>query len=109
MKTSTKTLFTSRLSTILLLTLLGFNSIIAQSEKGVRAIEQATENLSSYYDPISKLVFTLAALLALGGAFHVFSLLQKGDDRAKEVGVKYITGIIVLLILVGVLKIIFID
>lgn len=81
----------------------------AQNNKGVEGLEKATEEIVSYYDPLSKLILAVAALVALAGALHVYRKMQRGDDNSKEVAGAYGGAIFFLLVIVGVLKIIFID
>lgn len=56
----------------------------AQAAKGVAAISQAEQAFISYLAPVQKLLYAIAAIIALIGGFTIFNKMQNGDQDVKK-------------------------
>lgn len=57
---------------------------VANAQKGAGAITKATTEFSSYLNPVQKLLYAIAAIIALVGAFTIFAKMQNGDQDVKK-------------------------
>ena len=54
---------------------------------GMAGISEATNMVTSYFDPLTKLIFAVAAILGLVGGVRVYSKFSSGDpDTGKTAG-----------------------
>ena len=49
---------------------------------GMAGISEATNMVTSYFDPLTKLIFAVAAVLGLVGGVRVYSKFNSGDPDA---------------------------
>lgn len=62
-----------------------FADSYAQSTgKGASGFTSATNEISSYQQPVSNLMKAIAAVIALVGAFNVYFKMQNGDQDVKK-------------------------
>ena len=52
---------------------------------GMAGISEATNMVTSYFDPLTKLIFAVAAILGLVGGVRVYSKFSSGDPDASRV------------------------
>lgn len=59
---------------------------LAQSttSKGTAGFESATHEISLYKDSVTKLMYAIAAVIAIVGAFNVYFKMQNGDQDVKK-------------------------
>ena len=50
---------------------------------GMAGISEATNMVTSYFDPLTKLIFAVAAILGLVGGVRVYSKFSSGDPDAE--------------------------
>ena len=50
---------------------------------GMAGISEATNMVTSYFDPLTKLIFAVAAILGLVGGVRVYSKFSSGDPDAS--------------------------
>ena len=51
---------------------------------GMAGISEATNMVTSYFDPLTKLIFAVAAILGLVGGVRVYSKFSSGDPDASK-------------------------
>ena len=51
---------------------------------GMAGISEATNMVTSYFDPLTKLIFAVAAVLGLVGGVRVYSKFNSGDPDASR-------------------------
>lgn len=59
-------------------------AIAANAQKGVGGFTDATTEIESYADPVQKLLYALAAVISLVGAFNIYFKMQNGDQDVKK-------------------------
>lgn len=60
-----------------------FNEMYADS-KGAGGFASATNEISSYQEPVANLMKAIAAVIVLVGAFNVYFKMQNGDQDVKK-------------------------
>jgi conjugative transposon protein traE len=66
----------------------------AQGNRGVGAIGQAAATFRSYQGPVQSLLYAIAAVIALVGAFNIYFKMQNGDQDVKKTILMTIGGCI---------------
>lgn len=74
-------------------------ALMAQGNTGVAGIGQATNIFKSYLDPVQKLLYALAAIIALIGGFSIFTKMQNGDQDVKKTIMMVVGGCVALVAL----------
>ena len=63
--------------------LLAASATFAQGN-GMAGITEATNMVTSYFDPLTKLIFAVAAILGLVGGVRAYSKFSSGDPDASK-------------------------
>lgn len=63
---------------------LGFMYGMQAYAQGAGGFSKATQEISTYSGPIQKLMYAIAAVIALVGAFNVYFKMQNGDQDVKK-------------------------
>jgi len=88
------------LSAALLLTAGG---LFAQGN-GVGGITEATNMVTSYFDPATKLVYAVAAVLGLIGGVKVYSKFSSGDPDTSKTAASWFGACIFLIVAATILR-----
>lgn len=72
-----------RAFTLFMIGFMGGIQAFAQNA-GTGGVTQATTQISSYAGPVQKLMYAIAAVIALVGAFNVYFKMQNGDQDVKK-------------------------
>lgn len=90
---------------ILLMASLGLMHTVAmaQNNTGAAGIGQAANIFKSYLDPVQKLLYAVAAIIALIGAFSVFTKMQNGDQDVKKTIMMVVGGCVALVAMAAAL------
>ena len=83
--------------------LLSAYSAFAQGN-GLSGINQATNMVTSYFDPLTKLIFAVAAILGLVGGVRVYSKFSSGDPDASKSATALFLSCVFLVIVGTVLR-----
>lgn len=86
-----------------LLTLCSFLVSYAQGG-GMAGINEATNMVTSYFDPLTKLIFAVAAILGLVGGVRVYSKFSSGDPDASKSATALFLSCVFLVIVGTVLR-----
>ena len=83
--------------------LLAASSAFAQGN-GMAGITEATNMVTSYFDPLTKLIFAVAAILGLVGGVRVYSKFSSGDPDASKSATALFLSCVFLVIVGTVLR-----
>ena len=83
--------------------LLAASSAFAQGN-GMAGISEATNMVTSYFDPLTKLIFAVAAILGLVGGVRVYSKFSSGDPDASKSATALFLSCVFLVIVGTVLR-----
>ena len=75
----------------------------ALADPGSSAITQAVGTFKGYIDPVRNLLYVLAAIVSLVGAFNCYYKLQNGDQDVKKTIMMTIGGCVALLAMAAAL------
>ena len=86
--------------------LLTFCSVLVSYAQGggMAGINEATNMVTSYFDPLTKLIFAVAAILGLVGGVRVYSKFSSGDPDASKSAVALFLSCVFLVIVGTVLR-----
>lgn len=71
---------------------------------GMAGINDATSMVSSYFDPVTKLIYAIGAVLGLVGGVKVYSKFQSGDPDTSKTAASWFGGCIFLIVTATVLR-----
>lgn len=78
-------------------------------QKGVGAFQQAAKDLTAYFDPLTKLIYVVGAVVGLIGAIKVYQKFSQGDPDTGKTAASWFGACIFLVISATVLKAFFIN
>lgn len=79
----------------------------AQTGKGGSGFTSATNEISSYAGPVQKLLYAIAGIIALVGAFNVYFKMQNGDQDVKKTIMMTIGGCVAMVAMATALPLFF--
>lgn len=79
----------------------------AQTSKGGSGFTSATTEISSYAGPVQKLLYAIAGIIALVGAFNVYFKMQNGDQDVKKTIMMTIGGCVAMVAMATALPMFF--
>jgi len=71
---------------------------------GAAGIEEATAQVTSYFDPATKLVYAVGAVLGLIGGVKVYSKWNSGDPDTQKVAAGWFGSCVFLVVVATVLR-----
>jgi hypothetical protein len=71
---------------------------------GMAGINDATGMVSSYFNPITKLIYAIGAVLGLVGGIKVYSKFQSGDPDTSKTAASWFGGCIFLIVTATILR-----
>ncbi|WP_439554731.1 DUF4134 family protein [Dyadobacter sp.] len=91
--------------------LVGMGSVLAQGNAGIQAgaaaIQQATTDLQAYFEPVTTLIYVIAALVGLFGGFRIYSKWQNGDQDVQKHAIGWVGAVLFILAIAAVLQAVF--
>lgn len=78
--------------------------IYAQGGNGTAGIQDATTQVTSYFDPLTKLMYAIGAVLGLVGAIKVYGKWNAGDQDTQKTAVSWFGSMIFLVIVATVVR-----
>lgn len=87
-------------STVLLLSALG---VFAQGN-GMQGITDATNMVTSYFDPTTKLIYAIGAVVGLIGGVKVYSKFSSGDPDTSKTAASWFGACIFLIVAATILR-----
>lgn len=83
--------------------LLSISSAFAQGN-GLSGINQATNMVTSYFDPATKLIYAIGAVVGLIGGVKVYSKLSSGDPDTSKTAASWFGACIFLIVAATILR-----
>lgn len=101
----TKKPFVTSLALVILL----FSSQVLYAQtgaggNGTAGIQDATTQVTSYFDPLTKLMYAIGAVLGLVGAIKVYGKWNAGDQDTQKTAVSWFGSMIFLVIVATVVR-----
>lgn len=109
-KTSLKASMSRRLKQGMLVAALAVVNLAAHAQgagKVAAGIAKAQQEFTSYKQPIQQLLYAIAAIIALIGAFNVFAKMQNGDQDVKKTIMMVVGGCVALIAMAQALPLMF--
>lgn len=76
-------------------------------QAGAQAIQQASSDLQAYFEPVTTLIYIIAALVGLFGGFRIYSKWQNGDQDVQKSAIGWVGAVLFLLSIAAVLQAVF--
>ncbi len=83
--------------------LLSISSAFAQGN-GLSGINQATSMVTSYFDPATKLIYAIGAVVGLIGGVKVYSKFSSGDPDTSKTAASWFGACIFLIVAATILR-----
>ena len=83
--------------------LLSISSACAQGN-GLSGINQATSMVTSYFDPATKLIYAIGAVVGLIGGVKVYSMFSSGDPDTSKTAASWFGACIFLIVAATILR-----
>ena len=83
--------------------LLSISSAFAQGN-GLSGINQATNMVTSYFDPSTKLIYAIGAVVGLIGGVKVYSKFSSGDPDTSKTAASWFGACIFLIVAATILR-----
>ena len=83
--------------------LLSISSAFAQGN-GLSGINQATNMVTSYFDPATKLIYAIGAVVGLIGGEKVYSKFSSGDPDTSKTAASWFGACIFLIVAATILR-----
>ena len=83
--------------------LLSISSAFAQGN-GLSGINQATSMVTSYFDPATKLIYAIGAVVGLIGGVKVYSKFSSGDPDTSKTATSWFGACIFLIVAATILR-----
>ena len=83
--------------------LLSISSAFAQGN-GLSGINQATNMVTSYFDPATKLIYAIGAVVGLIGGVKVYSKFSSGDPDTSKTATSWFGACIFLIVAATILR-----
>lgn len=71
---------------------------------GLRGIEEATRMMKGYFDPFTKLVYAVAAIIGIMGAVRVYQKMSNGDPDVGKTAMMWFGASVFMVIAVVVIR-----
>lgn len=94
---------TKRYFLIAAILLLSISSAFAQGN-GLSGINQATSMVTSYFDPATKLIYAIGAVVGLIGGVKVYSKFSSGDPDTSKTAASWFGACIFLIVAATILR-----
>jgi hypothetical protein len=78
-------------------------SVLAQGN-GVSGITEATQMVTSYFDPATKLIYAIGAVVGLIGGVKVYSKFSSGDPDTSKTAASWFGACIFLIVAATILR-----
>ncbi|WP_010522859.1 DUF4134 domain-containing protein [Aquimarina agarivorans] len=76
----------------------------AQAQNGVGGINQATQMVTSYFDPATKLIYAIGAVVGLIGGVKVYNKFSSGDPDTSKTAASWFGACIFLIVSATILR-----
>lgn len=87
-----------------LVVLLSFLSTNTYAQQGVQGINKATQMVTSYFDPGTKLIYAIGAVVGLIGGVKVYNKFSSGDPDTSKTAASWFGACIFLIVAATILR-----
>lgn len=77
---------------------------VLYAQDGQAGITEATNKVKTYFDPLTKLMYAIGAVVGLIGAIKVYGKWNSGDQDTQKVAVSWFGAMIFLVLVATVIK-----
>lgn len=84
--------------------LLGSLSTVMAQGNGAAGIQEATQMVTSYFDPATKLIYAIGAVVGLIGGVKVYNKFSSGDPDTSKTAASWFGACIFLIVAATVLR-----
>lgn len=90
---------------ILLTAVLMLTGLVAQAQgNGTKGINEATQMVISYFDPATKLIYAIGAVVGLIGGVKVYNKFSSGDPDTSKTAASWFGACIFLIVAATILR-----
>ncbi len=89
---------------ILILTLLMTTTSMYAQGNGLAGISEATKMVTSYFDPATKLIYAIGAVVGLIGGVKVYNKFSSGDPDTSKTAASWFGACIFLIVAATILR-----
>jgi len=80
------------------------SSVLAQQGNGTAGITEATQMVTSYFDPATKLIYAIGAVVGLMGGVKVYNKFSSGDPDTSKTAASWFGACIFLIVAATILR-----
>ncbi len=88
----------------LLLLLVGVTDLVFSQGNGIGGINDATQMVTSYFDPATKLIYAIGAVVGLIGGVKVYNKFSSGDPDTSKTASSWFGACIFLIVATTILR-----
>ncbi len=89
---------------VLLFSILAISAGIFAQGNGMQGITDATNMVTSYFDPATKLIYAIGAVIGLIGGVKVYSKFSSGDPDTSKTAASWFGACIFLIVAATILR-----
>jgi hypothetical protein len=76
-------------------------------QRGAQVIDQQATALQAYFQPVTTIIYVIAAIVGLVGGFRIYSKWQNGDQDTQKAAVGWMGAILFILAIAAILQAVF--
>jgi len=80
------------------------NDLVFAQGNGVAGIQEATQMVTSYFDPATKLIYAIGAVVGLIGGVKVYNKFSSGDPDTSKTAASWFGACIFLIVAATILR-----
>lgn len=84
--------------------LMGSTGVIMAQGNGAAGIQEATQMVTSYFDPATKLIYAIGAVVGLIGGVKVYNKFSSGDPDTSKTAASWFGACIFLIVAATILR-----
>lgn len=81
-----------------------FNKLLFAQGNGTAGIQEATQMVTSYFDPATKLIYAIGAVVGLIGGVKVYNKFSSGDPDTSKTAASWFGACIFLIVAATILR-----
>ena len=87
-----------------MLLVIAFYEILAQGGDGTTGITKATDMITGYFDPATRLIYAIGAVVGLIGGVKVYGKFSSGDPDTSKTAASWFGACIFLIVAATILR-----
>lgn len=84
--------------------ILAISNVFAQGGNGSAGINEATQMVTSYFDPATQLIYAIGAVVGLIGGVKVYNKFSSGDPDTSKTAASWFGACIFLIVAATILR-----